>query len=104
MICVACAVSVLFFYDRHEACTYRLKVIETENGNGYGYQILCGDRVVICQPYIPSLPERKGFALEEDARKVGNLVLERIKRPEGAGNYRRLVNRCFRIHSKLCSR
>ena len=44
MICVACAVSVFFFYDRHEACTYRLKVIETENGNGYGYQILCGDR------------------------------------------------------------
>ncbi|MDA3622055.1 MULTISPECIES: DUF4907 domain-containing protein [Bacteroides] len=79
MICVACAVSVLFFYDRHEACTYRLKVIETENGNGYGYQILCGDRVVICQPYIPSLPGRKGFALEEDARKVGNLVLERIR-------------------------
>lgn len=79
MICVACAVSVLFFYDRHEACPYRLKVIETENGNGYGYQILCGDWVVICQPYIPSLPGRKGFALEEDARKVGNLVLERIR-------------------------
>ena len=56
-----------------------IKVIETENGNGYGYQILCGDRVVICQPYIPSLPGRKGFALEEDARKVGNLVLERIR-------------------------
>lgn len=25
------------------------------------------------------LPGRKGFALEEDARKVGNLVLERIR-------------------------
>ena len=34
---------------------------------------------VICQPYIPSLPGRKGFASEEDARRVGNLVLERIR-------------------------
>ena len=78
MICVACAVSVLFFYDRHEACTYRLKVIETENGNGYGYQILCGDRVVICQPYIPSLPGRPGFALSDPARTAVHLAPELI--------------------------
>ncbi|MBU9019598.1 DUF4907 domain-containing protein [Bacteroides fragilis] len=74
-----CMLISFFLYHRHEACRYSLQIIETENEGGYGYQILCGDRVVICQPYIPSLPGRKGFASEEDARRVGNLVLERIR-------------------------
>ncbi|WP_239663542.1 DUF4907 domain-containing protein [Bacteroides fragilis] len=74
-----CMLISFFLYHRHEACRYSLQIIETENEGGYGYRILCGDRVVICQPYIPSLPGRKGFASEEDARRVGNLVLERIR-------------------------
>ena len=64
-----CMLISFFLYHRHEACRYSLQIIETENEGGYGYRILCGDRVVICQPYIPSLPGRKGFASEEDARK-----------------------------------
>ena len=74
-----CMLISFFLYHRHEACRYSLQIIETENEGGYGSRILCGDRVVICQPYIPSLPGRKGFASEEDARRVGNLVLERIR-------------------------
>lgn len=75
----ACLLTALFLYHRHEACTYSLQIIEAENVGGYGYRILCAGRVVICQPYVPSLPGRRGFASEEDARKVGNLVLERIR-------------------------
>ena len=65
-----CMLIPFFLYHRHEACRYSLQIIETENEGGYGYRILCGDRVVICQPYIPSLSGRKGFASEEDARRI----------------------------------
>ena len=47
--------------------------------NGYGYRIHEGERTIIVQPFIPVIAGKKPFRAEQDARRVGNLVLERIK-------------------------
>ena len=51
---------------------YHLEVIQGEDSIGYGYQI-------IAQPFIPAVTGRKTFRTEQDARHVGDLVLERIR-------------------------
>ena len=46
---------------------------------GYGYQIKEGNRILIDQPFIPAISEEKAFKSREDAQKVGELVLKRVK-------------------------
>ena len=45
----------------------------------YGYNILMNGRALIHQPSIPALPGVEGFKTEEDARKVGELVIDKIR-------------------------
>lgn len=47
--------------------------------NGYGYKIYEGERTIIVQPFIPVVAGKRAFRAEQDARRVGNLVLERIE-------------------------
>ncbi|WP_321517508.1 DUF4907 domain-containing protein [uncultured Bacteroides sp.] len=46
---------------------------------GYGYQIKEGDRILIDQPVIPAISEEKAFKNRDDAQKVGELVMQRVK-------------------------
>lgn len=45
----------------------------------YGYNILMNGRTLIHQPSVPALPGIEGFKTEEDARKVGELVIDKIR-------------------------
>jgi hypothetical protein len=47
--------------------------------NGYGYKIIRGERLFIVQPFIPGIPGEQRFRTSEDARRVGELVLERLE-------------------------
>jgi hypothetical protein len=56
---------------------YLVKTLKVKNG--WGYTIAINDKVVIKQTVIPTVSKQVGFKTENDALKVGNLVLERIK-------------------------
>ena len=62
----------------NSATRYHLEVMKLEE-DGYGYRIHEGKRTIIVQPFIPVIAGKKPFREEQDARRVGNLVLERIK-------------------------
>ena len=54
-----------------------LTSIQTETG--WGYVIKLQDKIIIKQSIIPVIQQEKSFKTEEDALKVGNLVLEKLK-------------------------
>lgn len=60
------------------AARYHLEVMKLGE-NGYGYKIYEGERTIIVQPFIPVIAGKRAFRAEQDARRVGNLVLERIE-------------------------
>ncbi|WP_245208289.1 DUF4907 domain-containing protein [Bacteroides faecium] len=57
---------------------YHLEVMKLGE-DGYGYKIYEGERTIIVQPFIPAVAGKRAFRAEQDARRVGNLVLERIE-------------------------
>lgn len=57
---------------------YRLEVIGSQDGVGYGYQIYRKERVIILQPFVPAIPGKKGFLTKQEALRVGDLVMERL--------------------------
>lgn len=59
---------------------YFVEVIEIEGG--YGYQISHNSHIAIFQPFIPAISGKKPFAEKDDAKKVGRLVMERMKSGE----------------------
>ena len=59
---------------------YSIEIIEV-NG-GYGYQISHNNHITIFQPFIPAISGKKPFMEKEDAKKVGKLVMRRMKTGE----------------------
>jgi hypothetical protein len=57
----------------------RISVNTFHTDLGWGYDVLTNDSVYIHQEYIPAIQGRKGFASETEARKIGNLVMQKIK-------------------------
>lgn len=57
----------------------KMQLTVTTVKGGYGYQIKEGDRILIDQPVIPAISVEKAFKSREDAQKVGELVLQRVK-------------------------
>ena len=47
--------------------------------NTFGYEIWIDGQKTVVQSTIPSVPGNKGFATEEKARKVADLVVSKIK-------------------------
>ncbi|VXB03904.1 DUF4907 domain-containing protein [Maribacter litoralis] len=47
--------------------------------DGYGYQIIKGERIIILQEYIPGLPGKQKFTTEKQAQKTANLVLSKLE-------------------------
>jgi len=56
-------------------------IIPSEN-NTFGYDIYFHDAVLIHQLSRPCIPGNAGFATEEDAMKVANLVIKKIHNNE----------------------
>lgn len=46
----------------------------------YGYEITLNGKVLIHQAYIPCVPGKKGFASEQDAAVVANLVAAKVRK------------------------
>ena len=67
-----------FYLCRHETndC-YRVEVIQSNSG--YGYKLYEGKRTIILQPFIPAVPGKMAFQTREDAQRIGNLVMQRMK-------------------------
>ena len=77
-------ISVLLFIGTRVYRYYHEKVQEPtvktfHSPLGWGYNIYLNDSSGIHQQEIPGLVGRKGFETEEDAKKIGNLVLDKIK-------------------------
>ena len=70
-------VGIMYVYV-HPVNRYRLEVSRV-GGSGYGYKIYERERLIIVQPFIPVVSGRRAFQSEQDARCIGNLVLERVK-------------------------
>ena len=53
-----------------------------EVGDGYGYQILLEDKVLIRQEYIPILEGNRPFATAKNAERTANKVITKILKKE----------------------
>jgi hypothetical protein len=63
---VACA--------RNEA----FKIESFKTATGWGYTIAQNNKIIIKQSIIPVISDTKSFSTEEDALKLGNLVLTKL--------------------------
>lgn len=53
------------------------KIIEVPNG--YGYQIFSGDKLLVQQEFIPAVNGNIPFSSAKDAKKVADLVIDKIQ-------------------------
>ena len=60
---------------------FQYKIIQAPN-NTWGYDILRDNKIFIHQPNRPGLPGMEGFIAKEDAIKVAQLVIAKIKKGE----------------------
>lgn len=58
---------------------FRVEIIPTATST-YGYDILMDGHVLIHQPHVPALPGNDGFQTENDARKVAEFVVGKLRR------------------------
>lgn len=76
-------VLILFLYFRPGEMGSRgdqqpeLQTFQLEDG--WGYQIVMNKKVLIYQPSIPAIDTLRSFPDEASARKIGSLVLERLR-------------------------
>jgi len=57
----------------------KLNLESIKTSTGWGYVIKNNDRIIIKQSIIPVIPSQKSFETEQQALKVGNLVLQKLK-------------------------
>ncbi len=57
--------------------TYQITTMRHENG--WGYQIRQNQKLLLDQPTIPGRPGVQGFQNQEDAQKVAELVVSKLK-------------------------
>ena len=56
-----------------------VKTFENKDRGGFGYDIMIDGKVYVHQPNIPAIPGNNGFNSENNARKVGLFVVEKIR-------------------------
>ena len=66
-------------YDRRQN-HYEVQVVR--NPSGWGYNILNNGKPFIHQPTIPGVPGMVAFSSQEQARQVGERVVEKIEQTE----------------------
>ncbi|MES2004023.1 MAG: DUF4907 domain-containing protein [Bacteroidota bacterium] len=74
----------LFAYSRlnktgNHAGEVKVSVKTFQSAGGWGYDIYTNDSVYIHQENIPALEGHEGFATKEDAEKIGNLAMSKMK-------------------------
>lgn len=80
---VLLSVLILLIYFRHgdmgspDGRQLELQTFQLEDG--WGYQIVMNEKVLVYQPTIPAIDILMPFPDEAGARRIGSLVLERIK-------------------------
>jgi len=57
----------------------KIEIKTFKTSGGWGYDIYIWDSVYIHQPHRPAVPGSKGFNREEDARKVAEIVVKKIR-------------------------
>lgn len=66
-----------FSFSQTETKEYYYK-ITSDQQDGFGYQIFEGKKLIIDQPFIPALEEKKMFRTEKDAIKIARLVIIKL--------------------------
>jgi len=56
-----------------------VKVIAVPSGKGWGYQVYVDEKLYIDQTNIPAVSGLQTFKTKEDALKIGNLVMDKMK-------------------------
>ena len=80
--------------QKHTATdAYSLSTFRLENGKGYGYEILKNNHVFIHQEFIPALEGKQFFKSSEEAKKIGDEVLRKVKNNKPPGITREEVLR-----------
>jgi len=59
--------------------TESLNVQSLKTSTGWGYTITKDDKIIIKQTVIPVISDNKSFKTEDEALKVGNLVLQKLQ-------------------------
>jgi len=70
-------IGFLIFFSCNSKQGLSLESIKTPTG--WGYLIKNNDKIIIKQSIIPVISTEKSFQSEEEALKVGNLVLDKLK-------------------------
>jgi Domain of unknown function (DUF4907) len=65
-------------YQKHQKNAIVVKTKQLSTG-GWGYDIYVKDSVYISQDIIPTITGRKAFASENDAKKLGELMVAKMK-------------------------
>lgn len=73
------AITAYQLYNRRQN-QYQVRVVK--NPNGWGYDILNHGKSFIHQPTIPGVPGMVAFSSQEQARRVGERVVEKIEQTE----------------------
>lgn len=63
----------------HSAAEFTYQIIDADKST-FGYQILQSNKLLVNQPHIPGLSAVSGFKSKEDAIKVPEFVIEKIKK------------------------
>lgn len=66
-------------YQKHQKNAIVVKTKQFGK-SGWGYEIYVKDSVYISQDVIPSISGRKAFASENEAKKVGELMVAKMKK------------------------
>src|SRR3954462_3264996 len=76
-ICAIIAIAISFIQWRNRDQLYAESIVYKVM-NGWGYDILVNDHVLIHQESIPVLPTQHPFETKEEARAIANLVVKKI--------------------------
>jgi hypothetical protein len=71
--------AVIFFYRQksHEGKVF-VYAVPVKTANGWGYNIMAGERIFIRQEFMPAVSGKQCFKTADDAMLVGNLVVKKI--------------------------
>ena len=79
-------VSIIFFvYKKFIKTNETLQVKPFTTQQGWGYEIYKKDKRFIHQEIIPAIEGRKTFVSKEEAERVGELVITKMKDGKGGG-------------------
>jgi hypothetical protein len=74
LLLILAVISIIFNNRDHN---YRVKVFNSEHG--WGYDILIKNKLIIHQPYMPTVSGQVAFGDKSLARKTGRLVVKKLQ-------------------------